>query len=360
MLPTDAGASELATTVGVRMGFSALTPIQRYSMPLAFAGRDLICSAQTGSGKTAAYLIPAIAKMLSTPSSAAAAAAAAADESESESFNTVRGDDDEDVDDKYSGDWEVMDAAPSGSSGRSGAYGSRRVSNDVDSIVDDGGEVGAAVVAAAVAEEEKEEEDEDLPNGGVTPARPRLVVLVPTRELAAQVTVQARRIAFNTGLKVALLHGGQSVKPQLEELAQGPDIVVSTPVGLHKMNLVNPWLAANVCFQPLKLKCLICDLSVPSLCFQIQIVPLRAGPTAHLRQRRALPGPEWRHHAGDRRGRPDARHGFRAAGRDWHFSPPRHNFVVKTHSVDDSRYVPCNQSDTRSEQPNPCSQSTFS
>ena len=54
-------------------------------------------------------------------------------------------------------------------------------------------------------------------------------MLVPTRELAAQVALEARRLLFGTGRTVALLHGGQSVKPQLEQLAFAPTVVVSTP-----------------------------------------------------------------------------------------------------------------------------------
>ena len=42
-----AASKQMRTTVGRRMGFTALTPIQRYAVPLAFAGRDLICSAAT-------------------------------------------------------------------------------------------------------------------------------------------------------------------------------------------------------------------------------------------------------------------------------------------------------------------------
>ena len=76
----------------------------------------------------------------------------------------------------------------------------------------------------------------------MTPASPRVLVLVPTRELAAQVALQARRLVFSTGLRVALLHGGQSVKPQLERLAHEPDIVVSTPGRLLTCARDEPYL----------------------------------------------------------------------------------------------------------------------
>lgn len=46
------------------MGFGSPTPIQRRVVPLALAGKDVCASAQTGSGKTAAFLLPLLERLL--------------------------------------------------------------------------------------------------------------------------------------------------------------------------------------------------------------------------------------------------------------------------------------------------------
>ena len=50
---------ELLRAIG-EMGFSEPTPIQAQSIPLILEGRDVVGRSQTGTGKTAAFGIPAI------------------------------------------------------------------------------------------------------------------------------------------------------------------------------------------------------------------------------------------------------------------------------------------------------------
>ncbi len=53
-------------------GYTQPTPVQEQALPAAIAGRDLLVSSQTGSGKTAAFMLPALHKLASAPADASA------------------------------------------------------------------------------------------------------------------------------------------------------------------------------------------------------------------------------------------------------------------------------------------------
>lgn len=55
------------------------------------------------------------------------------------------------------------------------------------------------------------------------------LVLVPTRELAIQVTDEIRALGRGSGFKVVTLFGGQSIERQFSELRRHPQIAVATP-----------------------------------------------------------------------------------------------------------------------------------
>jgi len=58
---------------------------------------------------------------------------------------------------------------------------------------------------------------------------PRLLVLEPTRELAAQVETALRDFARFTDLRVAVVFGGVGYGKQLDDLRRGVDVLVATP-----------------------------------------------------------------------------------------------------------------------------------
>jgi len=64
-------------------------------------------------------------------------------------------------------------------------------------------------------------------HGGYRPVR--VLVLVPTRELAAQVEESFRTYGFGTGVRCAAVFGGFNITPQIQWLRRGVDVLVATP-----------------------------------------------------------------------------------------------------------------------------------
>ena len=70
---------------------------------------------------------------------------------------------------------------------------------------------------------------------GSAPRQPRGLILVPTRELAAQVAETLDPLARALGLSHVVIHGGVSAVPQVKALARGVDIVIACPGRLEDL-----------------------------------------------------------------------------------------------------------------------------
>ncbi|KAL9233015.1 hypothetical protein vseg_008058 [Gypsophila vaccaria] len=72
---------------------------------------------------------------------------------------------------------------------------------------------------------------------GEQPQRPRgyrtvyplALILSPTRELSMQINEEAKKFAYQTGVRVVVVYGGAPINQQLRELERGVDILVATP-----------------------------------------------------------------------------------------------------------------------------------
>ncbi|SDM57099.1 DEAD/DEAH box helicase [Paenibacillus jilunlii] len=63
----------------------------------------------------------------------------------------------------------------------------------------------------------------------VEQAYPQALIMAPTRELALQITEEARKLARHTGVKILAVYGGQDVEKQLRKLEGGRHLIIGTP-----------------------------------------------------------------------------------------------------------------------------------
>jgi ATP-dependent RNA helicase RhlE len=66
---TSLGLSEALLRAVVDRGYTTATPIQTQTIPIILAGRDALATAQTGTGKTAAFALPILQRLAAAPAS---------------------------------------------------------------------------------------------------------------------------------------------------------------------------------------------------------------------------------------------------------------------------------------------------
>ncbi|WP_310551079.1 DEAD/DEAH box helicase, partial [Paenibacillus glufosinatiresistens] len=60
-------------------------------------------------------------------------------------------------------------------------------------------------------------------------AYPQALILAPTRELALQITEEAKKLTQGTGIRLLAVYGGQDVEKQLRKLEGGRHLIIGTP-----------------------------------------------------------------------------------------------------------------------------------
>ncbi|XP_015122823.1 ATP-dependent RNA helicase DDX3X [Diachasma alloeum] len=128
-------------------GYDTPTPVQKYAIPIIISRRDVMACAQTGSGKTAAFLVPILNQIYESG---------------------------------------PRQPPPSAGTGRRKQY-------------------------------------------------PLGLVLAPTRELATQIYDEARKFAYRSRMRPAVVYGGSNIGDQMRELDRGCHLLVATPGRLVDM-----------------------------------------------------------------------------------------------------------------------------
>lgn len=75
---------------------------------------------------------------------------------------------------------------------------------------------------------------------------PRVVILVPTRELVLQLVGELQKITAYMNIRIAGVYGGTNINTQSAEVSQGVDIVVGTPGRLMDLSLNRAILMSGV------------------------------------------------------------------------------------------------------------------
>lgn len=181
--------------------FEKPTDIQSQTMDLVLAGRDVAGLAQTGTGKTGAFLIPTIDRVLRSM----------------EAFK---------------------DSQKEGESWREEPPPQDETTADAES------EAPHSKQADTIEAEKKETPGDEIERPLFNNWEPRnfILILVPTRELAEQVQTNTQAFTKGTQLRSVAVYGGTSYDKQKAAFESGVEFVIATPgrlIDLYKEHFVD-------------------------------------------------------------------------------------------------------------------------
>lgn len=168
----ELGLNEQILAGVATLGFNAPTPVQAAAIPAVLAGKDVVASAQTGTGKTAAFMLPTLQRI-------AGEKPREAEKPDAKEPNTA---------------FERSAAAERNAAAERSAKrgGAKRGSAKCNMY-------------------------------------PRALIITPTRELAAQIDDVAKSVCASTGQQAVIVTGGARYKHQITALQKGCDVLVATP-----------------------------------------------------------------------------------------------------------------------------------
>lgn len=161
----ELGLNEQILAGVATLGFNAPTPVQAAAIPAVLAGKDVVASAQTGTGKTAAFMLPTLQRI---------------------AVEKPRGAEKPDAKERD------VAAEPNVAAGRGAKRNAKRGDTKRN-------------------------------------AYPRALIITPTRELAAQIDDVAKSVCASTGQQAVIVTGGARYKHQITALQKGCDVLVATP-----------------------------------------------------------------------------------------------------------------------------------
>lgn len=180
----ELGLNERILTGVETLDFDTPTPIQAAAIPAVLAGKDVVASAQTGTGKTAAFVLPAL-QVIDT---------------DTEDEKTIRLESQCQPQDR-----QQQSSQQESQRQRQRQHGSGRRRNRTRD--------------------------------------PQALIVTPTRELATQIERVATTICKSTGQRAVIITGGAKLKRQISAVQAGCDLLVATPGRLldliehHQVNL---------------------------------------------------------------------------------------------------------------------------